>query len=141
MPGLGQFLNGKYVKALTLVFLEFIINVQSRLNLSIIYSFQGKMSQAIEVTNYQWLMFYPCIYLFAIWDGYHDALKLSQREPRPFLSVPFVMSAFITTIGVIYSNIGVLGHIFGPVFMPILAMIIGYGVGVLVKKWLLVRIG
>jgi TM2 domain-containing membrane protein YozV len=27
LPGFGQFLNGKYVKGLTLLFLEFLVNV------------------------------------------------------------------------------------------------------------------
>ncbi|MBD8028056.1 hypothetical protein H9636_15505 [Ureibacillus sp. Re31] len=130
LPGLGQLLNGQLFKGLILIILEFLINVQSSLNQVIIYSFQGDIQLAIEETNYQWLMFYPCIYMYSIWDAYRDA----EGETTPFSFLPFVISAYLGTIGVIYSsNLKLFGVLIGPVFLPILFIIFGIGIGVLIK--------
>lgn len=59
LPGFGQFLNGKPLKGIVFVFLEFLINVQGNFNTIIISSFQGDINKAIEQADYQWLMFYP----------------------------------------------------------------------------------
>lgn len=72
-PGFGQLLNGKYFKRITFISLEFIINVKSHFNEVILYSFNGEIKKAIDYTDYQWIMFYPCVYFFAIWDAYKDA--------------------------------------------------------------------
>jgi hypothetical protein len=53
--------------------LEFLINVQAHFNEIIIYSFQGEIENAIVQANYQWLMFYPCVYFFSMWDAWKDA--------------------------------------------------------------------
>jgi hypothetical protein len=66
LPGFGLIiLNGKFLKGLLLIGLEILINVQSNLNEVIISSFHGHITEAIFNTNYQWLLFYPCIYMFA----------------------------------------------------------------------------
>lgn len=72
-PGFAQFLNGRLIKGIVLIFLEFVINIQSNMNQAIMNSFHGDIHSAIQITEYQWLLFYPCVYLFAIWDGYKDA--------------------------------------------------------------------
>ncbi|MDQ0897478.1 hypothetical protein QFZ80_001306 [Paenibacillus sp. V4I7] len=59
LPGFGQLLNGRFLKGLLLVGLEFLINSQSNLNEVIISSFHGEFEKAIIQTDYQWLMFYP----------------------------------------------------------------------------------
>lgn len=132
MPGFGQLLNQRFLKGLLLVVLEFVINVQARLNLVIVASFQGDMTKAVDATDYQWLMFYPCLYLFAIWDAYKDA---GGGDGVKFASLPFVFSAYIGTIGVIYSStfrIG--GALLGPVFLPILGLVVGALVGQALKR-------
>ena len=73
LPGFAQILNGKFLKGLLFIGLEILINVQSNFNDVIILSFHWEIEKAIEQTNYQWLMFYPCLYFFAIWDAYSDA--------------------------------------------------------------------
>jgi len=130
-PGFGQFLNGKFVKGIVLLVLEFAINNQSRLNSIIVMSFHGEIQTAIEQTNYQWLMFYPCIYLFGMWDAYRDAG--GGKEPFSFL--PFVFSAYFGTVGVVYSkNLTLFGLLFGPVWLSILFLFIGVGVGLILKR-------
>lgn len=73
LPGFGQLLNVAYFKGLVLIVLELLININSNLNLAIVESFYGNIDTAIQLTNYQYLMFYPCVYLYAIWDSYKDA--------------------------------------------------------------------
>ncbi|WP_078556045.1 hypothetical protein [Bacillus alkalicellulosilyticus] len=136
LPGFAQFLNGKLIKGIVFIFLEFLVNVQSNLNTIIIPSFHGQIEQAIALTNYQWLMFYPCLYLFAIWDAYRDA----GGGSGPYAFLPFVFSAFLGTIGVVYSStLPIFGVLWGPIFLPILFLIIGVGVGFIVK-WVVLLI-
>ena len=131
LPGFGQLLNRKYFKAFILITLEFMINVKGKINIVIVHSFLGEMQKAIDKADFLWLMFYPCIYLFAIWDAYRDA----GGGTKPFSYLPFVFSAYLGTIGVIYSTrFFVLGFLIGPIFLPIISMIIGYVIGLFIKK-------
>ena len=83
LPGFGQLLNGKYIKGILFIFLEFLVNVQANFNEIIILSFQGDIEKAIVQADYQWLMFYPCLYFFAIWDAFKDG---GGRKRTFFLS-------------------------------------------------------
>jgi hypothetical protein len=127
LPGFGQILNGKYLKGVLLIGLEFLINVQSNLNQVIISSFYGQINETIIQTNYQWLMFYPCLYMFGIWDAYKDA----DGATTLYDSIPFVFGAYIGTIGVIYSP-----SLFGGVWSGILGILIGIGIGLLIRHYL-----
>ncbi|MET3698099.1 hypothetical protein SAMN05877753_10746 [Bacillus oleivorans] len=64
LPGFGQYLNGKYFKGTVLLILEFLINIQANFNQVILLSFHGEIDDAIQHADYQWLMFYPCLYFF-----------------------------------------------------------------------------
>lgn len=125
LPGFGQLLNGAYLKGFVLIVLEFIINVKSNLNIVIIESFYGNVEKAIQLTNYQWLMFYPCVYLFAIWDAYKDARGVKSS----YSAIPFVFSAYFGTIGVIYSR-----SFLGPIWLPIICLVLGAGIGYIILK-------
>ncbi|MCQ6282124.1 hypothetical protein [Bacillus sp. EB600] len=130
LPGFAQILNQRLVKGIVFIFLEFLVNVNSHFNIVILYSFQGNIGDAIEATNYQWLMFYPCLYMFAMWDAYKDA----EGETPPYSYLPFVFGAYFVTIGLMYSPSLKLGQIlFGPVWLPILFLIPGLMVGNFVK--------
>ncbi len=133
-PGFGQFLNGKFLKGLTLLLSEFIINTQANLNTVIISSFHGEIDQAIHQTNYQWLMFYPCVYLFGMWDAYRDA----GGGNKPYSFLPFVISAYFGTIGVIYSStLQIMGIKLGPIWLSILFLLIGVTTGLIVRNSIL----
>jgi hypothetical protein len=134
LPGFAQILNKKFFKGLLFIGLEILINVQANFNEVIIFSFHGEIEKAIEQTNYQWLMFYPCLYLFAIWDAYKDA----EGEKSPLAFMPFVFSAFIVTVGLIYSStFKINGMLLGPVWLPMLALPIGFLIGLLLRYILL----
>ncbi len=135
LPGFGQILNGKLIKGIVFIFLEFLINIQSNFNKVIILSFLGEINSAIHQTNYQWLMFYPCLYMFAIWDAYRDAG--GGKSPYSFL--PFAFSAYSVTVGLIYSSrLTLFGVLLGPIWLPMLFLIPGLVIGFLLQ-WILNR--
>jgi hypothetical protein len=130
LPGFPQILNRKFLKGLLFISLEFLINIQSNFNEVIMLSFNGHIQSAIDRTNYQWLMFYPCLYMFAMWDAYKDAG--GGKESFSFL--PFVFSAYLITVGLIYSQtLRIMGLLFGPVWLPMLFLIIGLCIGTFFK--------
>ncbi|MFD2760445.1 hypothetical protein [Lentibacillus juripiscarius] len=131
LPGFGQFLNRKYIKGIVLIFLEFLVNVQGNFNEVILLSFHGGIEKAIQQTDYQWLMFYPCLYFFAMWDAYKDA----GGGKSPFVFLPFVFSAYFVTVGTIYSSkLTLFGVLLGPIWFPILSIIPGLLVGLLLQR-------
>lgn len=129
-PGFGQFLNGKIIKGIILIALEFWINVQANMNQAILSSFHGDIQDAIQITDYQWLLFYPCVYLFAMWDSYNDA----GGGVAPFYYLPFVFSAFLGTVGIIYSDVlNIREFYFGPIFLPLLFLLLGGVLGNIIR--------
>ncbi|MGN7299467.1 hypothetical protein [Ferdinandcohnia sp. SAFN-114] len=131
LPGFGQYLNGKYFKGTVLLVLEFLINVQGNFNQVILLSFRGEIGDAIKYAEYQWLMFYPCLYFFSMWDAVKDAG--GGKDPYSFL--PYVFAAFFVTVGLIFSsNLTIFGVLFGPVWLPILFVFPGVIIGVIIRK-------
>jgi hypothetical protein len=130
LPGLGQLLNRKYFKAFLLILLEIMINIGARLNLVIMNSFKGDIHAAISHTNYQWLMFYPCVYMFGIWDSFKDA----GGGQSPYATLPFVFCAFMGTVGLMFSDsLRINGVLLGPVWLAMLFAFAGVGLGYLLK--------
>lgn len=131
LPGFGQFLNKKLIKGIIFIALEFIINVKSNFNIMIKESFLGNIEQAIYAANFQWIMFYPCVYMFGIWDAYRDA----SEEVSAYAFLPFAFGAFTITIGLIFStNIKIFGVLLGPVWLPMVSLVPGVIIGILLKK-------
>ncbi|HYE09471.1 MAG TPA: hypothetical protein VEF53_04780, partial [Patescibacteria group bacterium] len=66
----------------------------------------------------------------SIWDAYRDG----QEEESPLLFLPFATAAYIETVGVIYSKIfRINGVLLGPIFLPMLCIFIGFGIGLIVR--------
>lgn len=133
-PGFGQLLNGQLFKGTLLILLEILINVQSNFNEIIVLSFHGEIQSAIQQADYQWLMFYPCLYFFSIWDAYVDG---GGGEKSTYTFLPFVFAAFFVTVGLIFSpNLKMMGVLWGPVWLPMFGLIPGVGIGLLLKRLL-----
>ena len=131
LPGFGQLLNGKYIKGILFIAFEILINVKAHFNEIILLSFNGDIQAAIEQANYQWLLFYPCLYFFAAWDAFKDA----GGGKSPYSFFPFVFSAYFVTVGLIYSSsLKIFGVILGPVFLPMLFVFLGMLVGFMIQK-------
>ncbi|TXC90520.1 hypothetical protein FS935_11400 [Metabacillus litoralis] len=136
LPGFAQFLNGKIIKGTVFILLEFLININSNFNKAIMASFLGEIDQAFQVVNFQWLMFYPCVYMFAMWDAFKDA----NGDVAPFSYLPFVCSAYTVTVGLMYSPIvKVNGFLLGPIWVPILALIPGLIIGFTIMKLIKIK--
>ncbi len=136
LPGFGQFLNGKYWKAVVLILLELIINMGANLNLIIMSSFQGEIELALRQVNFQWLMFYPCVYMFSIYDAFKDAGGAQGRHD----TLPFVGCAFVGTVGLMFSTkFRIFGVLLGPMWCPMLFAGVGLLAGAALKYFLLWR--
>lgn len=132
-PGFGQIYNQQYLKAILFIFLELLINLNGNLNRSIIHSFFWEIEISQSILNYNWIMFYPCVYVVPMWDAYAISYKNAYSESPSALSViPFAMGAAFATLGVIYGS----RMLPGPIFLPIIMIIIGAFIGNLIKKWL-----
>ncbi|WP_394218863.1 hypothetical protein [Halobacillus trueperi] len=134
-PGFGQLLNGKYIKGILLITLEILVNVMGNFNKIIILSFNFQIEEAIAATDYMWLMFYPCLYFFAIWDAYKDA---GGGMDESFSYLPLVFSAYFVTIGLILSSeFTFFGYLIGPIWLPVIFLPVGLGIGIIIRKTLL----
>jgi hypothetical protein len=130
LPGFPQLLTGQFLKGALFVILEIVINVNSNFNQAIMYSFLWEIEKAFTVTNFQWLMFYPCLYMFSMWDAYRVTLKGKIKGTY----LPFVFGAYFITVGLMLSpKIKLFGISLGPVFLPMLFLIPGLGVGYLLR--------
>ncbi|MGN7400270.1 hypothetical protein ACTHO0_10460 [Cytobacillus praedii] len=132
-PGFGQLLNRHLFKGFVFIVLEFIINVNSFFNQAIMYSFLGKITDAELVVNHQWLMFYPCLYMYAMYDAY----KFADGENPPYSYVPFAFGAYFVTVGLMYSPNKYFGIFFGPIWLPILSLIPGLAVGFFIRYFII----
>lgn len=124
IPGFGQLYIGDYLIGVLLVILELIINIKANLNLPIMYSLKGQYQHAINVADFQWILFYPCLYAYAIWQAYNRAAEINRgfsRAEADKLWVNTKYNGFF--IGVALG--GTLGVIYSCGIGPILCGIIG----------------
>ncbi|WP_174735149.1 hypothetical protein [Mesobacillus harenae] len=134
LPGFSQLLAGSYIKGILFIILEFLINVNSNFNDAIRYSFLGEFESATNVIEFGWLMFYPCLYMFAMWDAY----RMAMRSDEKFAYLPFVFGAYFITVGLMLSTkIHLFGLYLGPIFLPMLSLLPGLLVGFLLRFCLL----
>jgi TM2 domain-containing membrane protein YozV len=89
-PGFGHLLLAKYLRGLLLFVWEVFINMQSHLNIAMVYSFCGEIDKARDALDYRWTLLYIPVYIFAIWDSYRTTIDsnrvflLAERENAPF---------------------------------------------------------
>jgi len=88
---------GSYIKGFILIFLEAFINVNSKLNLGILYTLTGRFELAKQTVDPNWLLFYGPIYIFSIWGGQHLAVDLNKysllADREGSTMIPFGMSS------------------------------------------------
>lgn len=97
-PGFGHINMGIYVKGFIFMFWEIIINVHSRINEAMVYSFNGNFDMAKEVLNTRMVLLYIAIYIITIWDSYRQCVDLNKHyllaEFENASIVPFNMNGF-----------------------------------------------
>lgn len=95
-PGFGHLKLGIYIKGFILIFWEIIINVNSQINLAMVYSFNGQFEMAKEVLNTRWLLLYIAVYINSIWDSYRQTVDINKHyllaEFENVTIVPFKMN-------------------------------------------------
>ena len=74
------------------IILEVFINNYSNLNLAVYYSWLLDIEMAQKVINYHWLLFYPCIYVYSIFDAYYDCCKLSNKNISKWMGIPYIIT-------------------------------------------------
>ena len=135
-PGFGQILNGRIGKGILFLGLEFLINIKANINEAIVLSFNGHITESIKAADYQWIMFYPCVYMFAIWDAFRDAD--GGKSSHTFLISVF--GAYFGTLGVVFSRDPIFhALLLGPVWLGLLGMILGAAFGYAMKAFVTYR--
>lgn len=116
MPGLGQLLNRQYIKAITFLIIEHIINRLSHINQALYLDMNGLHKEALTVVNYEFAMFYPGFYVLIVLDA---VINTKETINTKFIYW-FILSGILGTIGIIYSR-----------FIPIPVFTVGFSMAVL----------
>lgn len=96
-PGFGHISLGSYVKGYTLVIWEIVVNMQSHINVAIMYTLQGKFDLVKSVIDKRWVYLYIPIFIYSIMSSYRVTVDLnnftilSNFEKSPI--IPFKMNA------------------------------------------------
>ncbi|MDD4170328.1 MAG: hypothetical protein PHD36_08790 [Desulfotomaculaceae bacterium] len=140
IPGLGQLYNQNHLVGITFIFLELLFNNLGNINLSIYYTFNANFSEARDIVNFQWAMFYPCLYAFAPWHAYNEAKNINFQLYNEKISLP----ARATNLNGLFIGMTVglnLGFIWGfggsPIVGTLLGGMIGAIVGVIIENVIL----
>ncbi|MDY0394478.1 hypothetical protein RWE15_08495 [Virgibacillus halophilus] len=78
-PGFGHLLLSKYLRGFILFIWEIVVNVHSQLNLSMVYTFEGRFEQATSVLEPRWVLLYIPVYIYAIWDSYRTSVDMNKE--------------------------------------------------------------
>lgn len=92
LTGFGHLYNMKIFKAGILLGWAVAIIFLANINSAIAATFTGNFHRVEEIINYQWLLFFPSIYVFALWDSYNDAVeqnKLFNDMQKSYLKKKF----------------------------------------------------
>ncbi|MGG0719898.1 hypothetical protein ABE096_20315 [Robertmurraya massiliosenegalensis] len=77
-PGFGHMLLSKYLRGFVLFIWEVVVNIKCKLNLAMIYSFQGDIDMAKDILDTRWLLIYIPVYIFGIWDSYRTTVDMNK---------------------------------------------------------------
>ncbi|MFB5198562.1 hypothetical protein ACE198_27465 [Neobacillus sp. KR4-4] len=116
LPGFGQFYNKDYIVGAVLIGMEFVVNLNSNLNLSLINSFIGDIHSAHHVIDYRWALFYPSLYGYAIWQAFNAAITNNHKmigkdaDQRTYLSGFFIGMVLGMDFGLFWHNTSLIRH-------------------------------
>ncbi|MDP4106010.1 MAG: hypothetical protein Q8935_13815 [Bacillota bacterium] len=88
VPGLGQLYLHRIITAFFIIIWVMIFAFYSRGLEAISLLFLGEIQKATAVLNSEWLLFFPSIYGFAVFDAYENTIennKLFKKEQNTFL--------------------------------------------------------
>ncbi|WP_245855822.1 hypothetical protein [Paenibacillus rigui] len=87
LPGLGQLYNHRLTLGFYGVFWWMIYMTLSHSHQALLYLFHGKITEATQILNLQWLLFMPSVIGGAMYDAYMTTLdhnRLFRLEQRQF---------------------------------------------------------
>jgi len=76
LMGFGHIYNKRALKAIILLGWGVAIIFAGNVDHAIVATFRGQFLQAKEIVDYQWLLFFPSIYVFSMWDAYNDCVEI-----------------------------------------------------------------
>ncbi|HEY3367489.1 MAG TPA: hypothetical protein VGK74_20730 [Symbiobacteriaceae bacterium] len=88
LGGAGHFYNFKMVKAIMLMGWHLLIWLNAGLDEAVVAMVRGDWLAAHQAIDYQWLLFFPSIHIFNIWNAYSDTVemnKLFEEENAHFM--------------------------------------------------------
>ncbi|HLN65354.1 MAG TPA: hypothetical protein VK464_27850 [Symbiobacteriaceae bacterium] len=75
MPGLGHMYSNRMIKSFVLTGWYLAVVLKSGLTLAAFHTLLGHFELAKTFIDYQWLLFWPSIYIFGIVDAYSDVCE------------------------------------------------------------------
>ena len=78
LPGFGHLHLGYYLRGLLFMSGEILINLKSRINLSIFYTFTGNFEKANHALNERWALFYIAVWVFSIYDAWKLSIEMNR---------------------------------------------------------------
>ncbi|SET18261.1 hypothetical protein SAMN05216389_106204 [Oceanobacillus limi] len=100
MPGFGQIYNNQFVKGIIFVFIEHFDNILGKINQAIHLDFNGEHQAALDITVYDFMLFYPGFYVYAVWDAWYYAKKGANKATT---AIPFIIAGFLGEMGAIFA--------------------------------------
>lgn len=88
LGGAGHLYNFKIIKAVMLMGWHLAIWLNAGLNRALIATVQGRWEEIHAIVDYQWLLFWPSMHMFNVWNAYVDTVelnKLYQEEHEYFI--------------------------------------------------------
>lgn len=76
--GFGKVLQGQYARGILLTLAEVIINLLSRFNEAMVYSFCGRFELAKATLQPRWMYGYLVVYIFTMWNAYRSTLTYNR---------------------------------------------------------------
>ncbi len=101
MPGFGQFYNQQCAKGAFFIVIELFENIFGRINKAIQLDFNGMHQEALHTVNYDFMLFYPGFYVYAVWDAWYYAKTGADKKKT---ALPFLIAGIIGEFSAIFSS-------------------------------------
>ena len=83
-PGLGHLYCDRRLKAFILTAWYLAVTLNANIVLNVFHLLQGDYETARQLIDYQWLLFWPSIYVFGIVDAYQDTVEQNTLYQMAF---------------------------------------------------------
>ncbi|MGV3465618.1 MAG: hypothetical protein ACO1OT_10030 [Heyndrickxia sp.] len=101
MPGFGQVYNRQFVKGVFFIVIELLENIFGRINKAIQLDFNGMHQEALNIVSYDYMLFYPGFYVYAVWDAWFYA---KAGADKAITAIPFLIAGILGEIFAIFSS-------------------------------------